>query len=346
MNIIKFSKPSQDVASEELAWSKEEQKKRKSQSELSLKLASFPLRKECKLCRNSALEHSLEYVHRSIDYMICGTCSHIQCKHEIPNNYPEMYSEGGFEKIYPLLSQKQFSSRVKRIYEPKLDWIISSLRSLGVPDAEIYNSSGLEIGSGGGFFLSALLVKNIRNVRGLDENLDLVEQCNLRNGEAVSELSENTLSELKQSDAQIIVAFFVLEHIDDLHNFFQVLKTKPRGTIFVFSVPTFGFATLLDGIFTENAARNLDNAVHTQLFTDQSIEYALNLAGFKKKSEWLFGQDSHDLRRLLLCNIRKNMSDEFFNEQKKKFDEFIDEMQTVIDKSRYCDSRHVLAIKE
>ena len=45
MDIIKFSKPSQDVASEEMAWSKEEQKKRKSQSELSLKLASFPLRK-------------------------------------------------------------------------------------------------------------------------------------------------------------------------------------------------------------------------------------------------------------------------------------------------------------
>ena len=116
MDIIKFSKPSQDVASEEMAWSKEEQKKRKSQSELSLKLASFPLRKECKLCRDSALELSLEYVHRSIDYMICGTCSHIQCKHEIPNTYPEIYSEGGFEKIYPLRA-----TTVKK-WIPKTEW--------------------------------------------------------------------------------------------------------------------------------------------------------------------------------------------------------------------------------
>ena len=54
------------------------------------------------------------------------------------------------------------------------------------------------------------------------------------------ERGQDIASAVSHSTAQIYAAFFVLEHLEEQKTLTNALKAKPEGTVFVFSVPTFG----------------------------------------------------------------------------------------------------------
>ncbi len=314
------------------------------QREIAKHLQNGSPRENCLLC-SKALDSSPAYCHRGVEYLDCSCCGHLQTRIQPPAGYPCKYSGSGFETIYPQLNRIEYLSRRDRIYMPKLDWLLSRVNTLGCLTQDALNASWLDLGCGAGYFLHALRDKGAHNIIGLDENADLVAEANRHCGAELAKVSKTVFEDLEASSAEIITAFFVLEHLAEAAHFWRILGDKPRGTLFAFAVPTFGLSTIIEGALDGFAARNLDNGVHTQLYTDRSIDYALEQAGYRKVAEWLFGQDAQDLCRLLLQRIKPRMDPPLAEGTERQLFALVDPLQQVIDRSRLCDARHVLAEK-
>ena len=342
---IKFSKKSIDIKKETQNWTNNESKYLNNQIKMHKILNQQKLRNNCLLCGCTSPKEK-DFKHRSVDYFICSKCNHVQTLLLPPVGYPSSQMGEGFENIYPKLSKKDFESRRDRIYMPKLDWICSVLQSENLIDQKYEKLKWLEIGCGAGYFLNAMQCKGIESFKGFDENLSLITEANKHCAKEVAFSTDNIFKVIKEDQPNIICAFFVLEHIDLGQQIWREFSLLPTGTILVFSVPTFCFSTLLECGINNFAARNLDSVVHTQIYTDESINYCLSEAGFKKSAEWLFGQDSQDLCELILRKIQKNVNKKLFDKISDQLNNLIDPIQEVMDQHRICDGRHVLAIKK
>lgn len=339
-----YSKSSADISIEESEWRSRDQVILEYQRAASEHLIDLPVRSDCLLCGHG-LENSNCFRHRRTDYAKCMHCGHVQIRALLPSGYPHSVSGTGFETVYPRLDASAYLSRRDRIYMPKLEWALSRMTEAGKSEETALKSSWLEIGCGAGYFLHALREKGVNTCHGLDENQELVATTNERCGAGSAHVSTNLCADLSASDADIIVAFFVLEHLEDANAFWRILSEKPSGTVFLFSVPMFGFSTVLEGALDGFAARNLDSAIHTQIYTDESIGYALDMAGYQKAAEWLFGQDAQDLCRLLLNRFAPFTDDRLGRDLAENLSRLIDPLQSAIDRARFCDARHILAVR-
>lgn len=339
-----FSKPSIDIANEARRWTAQQEALLARQREISSHLQGRERRAACLLCGGS-LTSSNAYTHRGIDYFACGHCGHFQTSVRLPQGYPHAQNRAGFEAIYPDLDDAGYRSRRDRIYAPKLDWLLTRIVETGRSVEGVLQAKWLEIGCGAGYFLHALRARGASTVLGLDENNVLVDVANRQCNAPVARVSECIFSDLEQSDADVITAFFVLEHIEEAQRFWQILANKPSGTLFVFAVPTFGLSTVIEGALDGFAARNLDNVVHTQLYTDRSIDHALKSAGYQKVGEWLFGQDAQDLCSVLLNQLASRMDGTLLDDLAQHLSTLVDPLQQAIDRARLCDARHVLAVR-
>ena len=339
-----YSKPSADIAMEVDAWKSQDKDTLARQYVVSRHLENGPVRKKCLLC-DANLKGAHSYRHRYTNYVFCDNCGHLQTHVQLPTGYPHAFVGKGFEAIYPQLDEQAYLSRRNRIYMPKLEWALSSMPETDDNTNYALNASWMEIGCGAGYFLSALRAKGVNSVRGLDENTDLVVVANEHCGDGCAQVTQDLFADVEACDADILVGFFVLEHLEDAYKFWRILSAKPSGTIFIFSVPTFGLSTVLEGALDSFAARNLDSVIHTQLYTDNSIDYALNMAGFDKTAEWLFGQDAQDLCKLLVRSAPSIMDEALNEELTIRLSKLIDPLQSVLDHSRFCDARHIIAVK-
>tara|TARA_B100000989_G_C19516340_1_gene461844 strand:+ start:1063 stop:2097 length:1035 start_codon:yes stop_codon:yes gene_type:complete len=341
---IKHSKKSGDIKKETKKWTENESKYLKNQIRMHKILNKQESRKKCLLCGEKSPKEK-DFTHRSVNYFICPNCNHVQTVVLPPDGYPSKQMGEGFENIYPKLSKEDFESRRDRIYMPKLDWICSVLDNETLIEEGFENIKWLEIGCGAGYFLNAMQFKGIINFKGFDENQFLISEANRHCSQKVAFSTENIFKDIELDKPNIICAFFVLEHIDCGEQIWQEFSRLQKGTILVFSVPTFCFSTLLECSVDNFAARNLDSVLHTQIYTDESINYCLKKAGFEKCAEWLFGQDSQDLCELILRKICGNVNEKLFNQISEKLNDLIDPIQEVMDKQRICDGRHIIAIK-
>lgn len=340
----KYSKPSSDIALETADWIQRDQETYARQTLVAKRLENAQLRTQCLLCASNINDASA-YRHRQTDFISCSCCGHLQSRVQLPTGYPYAFIGAGFEAIYPKLDNLSFASRRDRIYKPKLDWVLSNIEAMGKSQNEILQMSWLEIGCGAGYFLDALRVKGAKNVHGLDENAELIAIAKENCGEQCADISEDMITDVLDADIDIVAAFFVLEHIEESNQFWSVMAEKKAGTMFFFAVPTFGISTVLEGAVDGFAARNLDGVIHSQLYTDRSIDYALSIAGYEKVAEWLFGQDASDLCRLLINRIAAVSDETLSRELAENMSKLIDPLQHAIDRARLCDARHVLAVK-
>ena len=69
------------------------------------------------------------------------------------------------------------------------------------------------------------------------------------------------------------------------------------------------------------------------------------MAGYEKTAEWLFGQDAQDLCKLLVRSASSVMDEALGEELTIKLSKLIDPLQSVLDHSRFCDARHIVAVK-
>ena len=342
--ITDYSKPSADIALEANFLQTADHKILQCQRELSAMLASAPDRTSCLLCGQD-INSGRAYRHRQVEYLFCSGCGHLQTKAQLPSGYPLAFSGQGFDVIYPRLDEDAYRSRRDRIYLPKLEWAFSRLSQHAGGLEKVSGASWLEIGCGAGYFLNALRERGVEALRGLDADERLVAVTNQYCGDGVACSTVDLFGDVANAEADIYVAFFVLEHLEEVRRFWQIMGQKPAGTVFLFSVPTFGFAAAMEGAMHDYAARSLDSVLHTQLYTDQSIDYALAEAGYEKTAEWLFGQDAQDLCRIIAGTLQSVMDAQLAETHVQKLSVLIDPLQKVLDQARYCDARHIIAIK-
>jgi hypothetical protein len=332
-----FSKPSQDVAHHTAFLIEQNRILLDRQRKIAATLCGAPDRAFCIVC-TQPLAGSLTFRHRGIPYAECSTCGHIQCSVQAPDNYP--YSEQDFADIYRPLDAAAYAERTSRIYAPKRDWVLRSAKVTGVGD--LLQRSWVELGSGAGYFLSALRAGGASTIAGVEAELPLVAQASAVLGDGVTHHFAGSLGEAVQAyPAAVYAAWFVLEHCLETAALLDALRDKPRGTVFVFSVPTYGLATLLESACDGHYARSLDSVLHTQLFTDRSIQHAMARAGYEIKAEWLFGQDADDLYRALVAKGDPGASRAAI----ARLGEALSEIQGAVDRARLSDSRHILAVR-
>jgi 2-polyprenyl-3-methyl-5-hydroxy-6-metoxy-1,4-benzoquinol methylase len=343
---LDYSKPSADVMPECIEALENDASSLQLQRKVSSVLRGGRLRLRCVVCA-AALANVESFQHRGIDYLACGRCGHIQSRMQPPPDYPRGQGGPEFHQIYPRLGKVEYESRRDRIYRPKLEWALSCHQDLGLTRDAMLAMRWLDIGCGAGYFLSALADAGATRFSGLDRDRKLVEAANSAIGDERARTFDGALSEaVKDIEADAYVAFFVLEHIDETLRFFENMRHHVPGTLFLFSVPTFGFATLLESAFHAHSARHLDSVAHTQLFTDRSIRNCIDRAGYEIVAQWTFGQDAVDLRRLLLLALRDKYSAGLLRNISSQLLGAQDSLQSAIDRNALADSRHVLAVKK
>ena len=138
----------------------------------------------------------------------------------------------------------------------------------------------------------------------------------------------------------------MLEHIDELQLVWKKMREMPIKTIFVFSVPVFGFSCLLENSFVNQFGRNLGGDAHTQIFTDDSIEYAMELAGCEILSEWIFGQDISDLLRFINKDSSNNNKTKIHSTLNSRLNNLHDQIQALFDMCHLSDQRHFIATRK
>ena len=314
------------------------------QIKISKVLQSIPPRVTCILCNKKLL--GSKFNHRNVQFIRCKNCDHIQTVGIPPSGYPYYEKSINFSTIYPDLNTKEYKDRVNRIYRPKLNWIKRVLKDKFFEE-DLKSKEWVELGCGAGYFLSCLSSNNFKKITGYDMDPDLVKKTDAMTPDNVKVYrgDEKLYKTVSNCSADVYVAFFVLEHVLNPFKFYQQLSNLPSKTIFIFSVPTFGLSCLLEGTFDHLYARNLDTVVHTQIYTEKSIDYALNIANFDIVGQWVFGQDAEDFSRFILDSLRENYPDDMFQEIFTKLLNLQDPLQHVFDINHLSDQRHIIAIR-
>lgn len=335
----RYSKPISDVGQESADWVFRDGSILAEQRELVRTMPVMGVRQLCLLCEGQ-LAGAFEFDHRSTCYIGCPRCGHIQARDSILET-PGL----DFEDVYPKVDEAAWKSRRDRIYGPKLEWILEALAELGTGREVALRLPWLEIGSGAGYFLGALVNSGASHIRGVDANEVLCQRSRQALGVDLVECTSDLAKVVRRSDACVYASFFVLEHLSKPGSLLDALAAKPSGTVFAFAVPTFGFAALLEAIHGEHAARSLDNIVHRQLYTDSSISYLLQRIGYEPVSRWVFGQDAVDVRRAALVGLRAVSRGPVPESWLKAIDALVDPMQQAVDRAMFADARHIVAVK-
>jgi methyltransferase family protein len=339
--LSEYSKPTEDVAEDTARLLTANDELRSRQRAIAAALAGMPVRRQCLLCA-APLASAQSFGHRGIPYVFCDTCRHLQCAVVPPPGYPA--GQQDFAAIYPPLDAAQYRDRTARIYRPKLEWARRAAAALGLGD--LLARSWVEIGSGAGNFVAALREAGAARVVGLEAEERLVGRATAALSAPLVQRFEDSLAEaVERHPADIYVAWFVLEHCIEIPRFLTALRRRPPGTVFLFSVPMVGLGTLLESAFDGHYARSLDSVVHLQLFTERSVAYALDQAGYEAVAEWVFGQDADDLYRCLAAQLGARDPGDAFGPEVARLVGALSGIQQALDRARLADARHILAVR-
>ncbi|PNQ95176.1 hypothetical protein C1S70_30275 (plasmid) [Azospirillum argentinense] len=343
---VLYSKPAGDVLSESETLLSDNWRLLEEQRRVSAHLSTGARRSSCLLC-GADIAAAPWFDHRAVVYVRCGHCSHVQTRNRLPPGYPEAQAPGlAFGDWYPSADRHAFDSRRDRIYQAKLDFVLTATDDLGIDRETLLGKRWLELGCGAGYFLDALSRAGVERLTGLDASAPLVNYANQMLSRPVSRHWSGSLpSALAAHEADVIVAWFVLEHVEEAQAFWRALGGCPPGTIFCFAVPTLGLSTLLETTVDHHYARNLDSMLHCQLYTEESISHALQVAGFDPVAHWVFGQDALDLRRMLSVPLMERASASFRAALAPALNAALDPLQNAIDRAHLADARHVIAVK-
>lgn len=342
-----YSKPLGDIGKEQQERLRDERVLYEQQVALAALLRNALPRQSCLLC-GSLFDAAECFVHRGVPLYRCGVCGHIQTQAQPPDGYPHAL-EGGvpFGAIYPRLSPREYHARKERVYRPKLDWLTRVLaEELGYTREKLQQARWVDIGCGAGYFLAALEDIGVQRASGVDADEQLVALGKeFLHTAHISHYAQSLSGAFAQYPADVYTAFFVLEHADDARAVYRTLRECPSGTVFAFSVPLYGLSALLENAFDGNYARNMDCVVHTQMYTERSIAWAMQAAECDMVAQWVFGQDAEDLRRMLLNNLAGKLPENMIAETQHALWELLDPLQQCIDKLHLADQRHIIARK-
>ena len=306
----------------------------KSQISINNKYKKNPRRKLCKNCNKKSLHKFIESF--SIEYLVCSNCSQLNGKYDDTKKFAQqlyaMKKGGNYARNY----LKDYSSRVKNIYVPKVNFLKSVIKK---------KINLIDVGCGGGHFLKALESKKI-NAIGYETSKVL---CDLGNSklkknkiynsdfEKIYEIVENN------KNYNTISLIEVLEHLTDPNLLLKAFK-KSNAMYLYISVPLFSLSVFLENSFKNVFPRQLSGG-HTHLYTEKSLNFLAKKYKLKIIGEWWFGTDFPDLYRSLINSGKIVNKKIFLNEINEKLFSVIDELQSVLDKNKICSEVHMVLKK-
>ena len=283
----------------------------------------------CKNCEKKL--GSKIFSSHNIDYTICEKCFHLNGLHEDTTNFLDKLYLTSKGSNYEYAYKKDFNLRVKKIYNPKLNFLKKVLKK---------NFSVIELGSGAGHFLKACENQNI-SATGYDVNNELlnIAKKNLKKNKALFIRSENVSKIIKNTKKDVMCLISTLEHLEN-HN--EVLKFIKKSKIkyLYLCVPLFSLSTFIENVFQKVYPRQL-NASHTHLYTEKSLHYMIKKNKFKILGEWWFSTDISDLYRGMYLNF-KYTNKKFLKYFDVMFGNHIDELQNVLDRKKLSCEVHMV----
>ena len=339
--LLKFGKSFKDVDTIKKNFFSDNNFLLKKQNKLNKFYISQPLRKKCKACNNNL--KGKFFTNHNIKYVVCKKCSHVNGFYQDTNNFAKRiyvdekvsYSQGYFEK-----NINQFKVRQKKIYDPKAKFLKDSFKN-------VRNLKILDVGAGSGYFVSSLIDKKFKKVRGLEVSKNQVifgkkifsligKNENLLKNVSFDEIK----NEIRDTDFNCISLIGVLEHVVDMSEIMKVINKNKNIKYLYILVPMFSFICIVENIFGNNFNRHLGGG-HTHLFTEKSLKKFMKRFGFVEQSSWWFGTDMHDFYRSLIIEMRKRNFAPLENEANNIKNE-IDSLQLVLDKKKICSEVHML----
>ena len=300
-----------------------------------------PIRHKCKNC-DASLKDGIHYVSHNVTYIICGNCGHVNGNHIETEEYSEyLYSDSKYGTyMYGGNAEKaKYDSRIEKIYFPKVEFLLDVLeREEQIRRMEI---DLLDIGAGSGYFVSACDDAGIK-AKGIELSRQQVEYGNifLHNtlGGTLEQIRGEELEErILTSDANVISAIGVLEHLIDYHSVLKAMKENSHIRYLYMMVPMFGLSNILETLTPDVYNRHLGGP-HTHVFSSKSIDFLCKTYGMEIIGKWQFGTDIMDLYRM--CITKNN--EELGAIIHKMFYKCIDEMQEVLDRNDFCSEIHVV----
>lgn len=330
----KFSKPLNDILKIKSSFFKENQKLLKENEKLLKFYKLQPIRKLCKNC-NYKLQKKNDFVSHDIGYKICKRCSHLNGKFQDTKKYTD-YCYKPKTNNYIKFYSKFYSTRVSKIYNPKVEFLINFLKKKNVKKNFV-----LDIGCGAGHFLKSLENKKILGT-GLETNVDMVKLGNvkLKKNKIFFSRDEETLQKISLSEANILSMIGVLEHLNNPRIFLKAIK-QSKINYFYASIPMVSLSVLIENLFQNVYPRQLA-ATHTHLYTEKSIKYLLSKFDMKIVAEWWFGTDFLDLKRSFQLTSKKNNFEPQFILNSSIMNN-IDSFQKILDKKKNCSELHFIA---
>lgn len=349
--LIKIGKSLGDVAWFQSDFLESEDHYRARQLETEAIYARGPARTRCILC-NSVLEKAVSYCRGDLEYIKCATCTHVNGNYDftdefLSHSYEESDSGCGAAKPYAkeFVEGKMvtdFDAVVKRIYQPKSEFLLDSLIHDGY---DVSDLSVTDVGCGAGHFLSALQEIEVPSICGFDtlESAVRTAKLNLNQATRVDLATPQYVWDfLENGSADVVSMMCVLPHLRNPTKALRLMARNPDIHYTFQKLPMWSFSTLLEAAFPNLRSRVL-GMDHTHVFTEKSLEWIEHSLGLRRVSSWSFGSDALDLQRKLVAQISKlGASPEFTNLAAEQMIPLLEGLQKTIDQSGQSSEIHVL----
>lgn len=303
-----------------------------------------PIRKFCKICKSPIdVTGNSSFCSHGIKYIRCAHCGHINGEFEETFDFTtRMYENAEYGMAYKSDGQEIYNKRLASIYTPKVEFLTEALANY---DVDISNLSVLDVGAGSGYFVGALIKKNI-DASGIEVSKSQVDYGNkmLEGSHLTCQSERDVPNVIRNAKADVISFIGVLEHVINFSDVIDAINNNDNIKYIYFSVPMFSYAIFLEALNPNVFNRNLGGA-HTHIFTEESLEYLYRENKWDVLGEWRFGTDSADIMRTIVVNLEKD--DNMFLAEifRTKYESILDDIQLIFDLNKFCSEIHVLVKK-
>ncbi len=333
--IVKFSKSYKNLFSIKEDFYKNNKINLDSQLKINKQYKLNPKRNFCKNCNKKTLQEFIENF--SIQYLLCSSCSHLNGKFQDTDKFAKKLYSMDQGQNYARNYKRNYFSRVKTIYSPKVDFLRKVLKK---------NISVMDIGCGGGHFLKALENKNIRGI-GYETSrvLSNLGKKMLKKNKIFNSDFENIYRIVANNKNYNTVSLIeVLEHLTEPHKLLDAFKKSSAKFLYI-SVPLFSLSVFIENSFKKVFPRQLGGG-HTHLYTEKSLNFLAKKYKLQIIGEWWFGTDFPDLYRSLINSGKILNKTSYIKEINKKLAIVIDDLQSVLDKKKICSEAHIIFKKK
>ncbi|MBF0629262.1 MAG: methyltransferase domain-containing protein [Magnetococcales bacterium] len=304
--------------------------------------AAQPRRTRCKLCE-AELPGVVDFTSHGVDYLFCSACGHLNGGHEETATFIDaLYIAEEGEAYATHYIDAQYERRIRDIYLPKVDYLRASLPE---PATRL-----LDIGCGSGHFVCAARMRGLE-AQGIDVNKRMIDFgnhqiANLLGTTPLAHTREEEFFELvAQSDAQILSAIGVIEHLREPQRFFAAFRASRIEYLF-YSIPMFSFSVMLEHLFQNVFPRQLSGG-HTHMFTETSFQTLNERLAVHSLAEWRFGVDIMDLYRSCMTTLGENgTSEQMTTRLREGLAPCIDALQAQLDQHHFCSILHCLTRRD